>query len=687
MKDLKVKIPKLFKKTFTEGGFRKKILSKLYIHEYRNFMNNVFIKDESGNYRLKENPSKKEMRTLKKIAKSIKSNTGYILRGRIALILILLGGIIFFNIVFKDKLIERAAEKGLERIFETRADIKGLKLKVFNASVYFKSLEVADSEDPFRNLFEMGKTEINLNLYQMLRGKVILNNIEFQEIQWGTKRTTSGALPGRKIKIGEEEEVKRKSFAITFLRNTDSIVSEIIKKEMGNIKSLNLIKELPEDYIELKDKWSNKIKNHSDEVDDLKEVIKPVSNIKIDKINTLDNALSAYKKVETTYNEIKSVESNLKKSHEEFKNDLNKVKNDKDRVENTIKTDYEYLSSFIISPEKRKSISSAILEGFLHKYLGRVCERIKRWYYYFDKLKPLTERKFKRRERIRAEGRNVTFPSVGFPRFWLKNAGFSIGSWEKRDIYEINAKDITSDHDLIDKPTAFSILKLEEKKEIKWSGLIDGRRKKQKVAEFKLDMRNMPFNLSEGIKSLNIESMDCNYNMEGGISFDSLNRAGGTFAITLFDIKLDLSDKNDLIARNLKEVLSKNPVDIKVGYTVSEDGDYKMSINSNLDELISGIVNKLAREGISEAKKKLKEKLNELLNPYFKKYEEKYKGFLGLEEDFNGNLMDLNNYRKIIDDKKKELESRIEELKKELTKKVEEKVKEEIDNLLDKFKF
>jgi len=686
MKGSKIKIPKLFKKTFTEEEFKKRIQSKLYVHEYKNFINNTFTKDESGNYRLKEDLNKKEIRTLNKIAKSVKSNTGYILRGRITIILILLGGIIFFNIVFKDKLIERAAEKGLERIFEARADIRGLKLRIFNTGVYFKSLEVADSEDPFRNLFEMGKTEINLNLPQILRGKIILNNIEFQEIQWGTKRTTSGALPGRSVKIGEEE-VKRESFAIIFLRNADSIVSEIIRKEMDNIKSIKLMKELPGDYIELKDKWHNKIENHTNEVDDLKEIISPVTDIRIDKINTLDNALSAYKKVETAYNGIKSVESNLKNSHEEFKSDLNKVKDDRERVENTIKNDYEYLSSFIVSPEKRKSISNAILEGFLQKYLGRVYDRVKRWYYYFDKLKPLVERNFKRRGRVRAEGRNVTFPSVGFPRFWLKNAGFSIGSWEKRNIYEINAKDITSDHNLIDKPTTFSILRLDGKKEIKWSGLIDGRRKKEKAVEFKLDMKYMPFNLSEGIKFLNIESMDCNYNMDGVISFDSLNKAGGTFAIRLFDINLDLIDKNDLIAKNLKDVLSKNPVDIKVGYTVSENGSYKMSINSNLDALISGIMNKLAGEVLSEAEKKLKEKLNELLNSYLEKYQEKYKEVLGLEEGFNENLTDLNNYRKIIDDKKKELESRIEELKKETTEKVEEKVKEEIDNLLDKFKF
>jgi uncharacterized protein (TIGR03545 family) len=686
MKNSEVKIPKLFKKTFSEEEFNKRIQSKLYIHEYKNFINNAFIKDESSNYRLKEDLNKKEIRTLKKIAKSIKSNTGYILRGRIALILILLGGIIFFNVIFKDKLIERVAEKGLERIFEARADIRGLKLRIFNTGVYFKSLEVADSEDPFRNLFEMGKTEINLDLPQILRGKIILNNIEFQEIQWGTKRTTSGALPGTRVKVGEEE-VKRESFAIIFLKDADSIVSEIIRKEMDNIKSIKLMKELPGDYIELKDKWSNKIENHSGEIDDLKEIISPVTDIRIDKINTLDNALSAYKKVETAYNGIKSVESNLKNSHEEFKNDLNKAKNDRERVENTIKNDYEYLSSFIISAGKRKSISNAILEGFLQKYLGRVYDRVKRWYYYFDKLKPLVERNFKTRGRVRAKGRNVTFPSVGFPRFWLKNAGFSIGSWEMRNIYEINAKDITSDHNLIDKPTTFYILKLDGKKEIKWSGLIDGRRKKEKAAEFKLGMKYMPFNLSEGIKSLNIEGMDCNYNMEGGISFDNLNRAGGTFAIRLFDVKLDLIDKNDLIAKNLKEVLSENPVDIKVGYTVSENGDYKMSINSNLDELISGIVNKLASEVISEAEKKLKEKLNELLNPYLEKYQEKYKEVIGLEDDFNENLTDLNNYREIIDDKKKELESRIEELKKETTEKIEEKVKEEIDNLLDKFKF
>jgi len=690
--DMAKKIPKIFKKSFTEEEFNKRIVKKLFIHEYRNFIRNAFVKDENDRYILKDDLDKKELKTLKKIAKSIKSNTGFIFKRKVALVLLILGGIIGFNILFKDKLIERAVERGLQTIFDAKADIRGLKFQIFNARIYFNSLEVADSEEPFRNLFELGKTEVSLGIYQLLKGKVILNNIEFQEIQWGTERTISGLLPGRKriskkTGLRQTGEMEKQGISLAFLQEAERVVDDILEEEKKNIKTLKLIEKLPRDYKEMQNKWESVIDRNKKEIVGLRTKVKPVSEIKIKNIETLEDALSTYKKVEAAYNEIKKVELSLSKSHKEFKKDLVKVKEDKKKIEESIEGDFAYLSSFIKSPEKKQSIANAILNRYLQKYLGKMYTYAVRGLYYAERLKPTLKQKIKKERPARARGRNVYFPSSVYPHFWLKNAGVSVGSREKKDLYEAVLKNLTSDHDLIDKPTTFALKRIDGVKEAKISGKIDGRSNQKEAALFEFDMKNIPFVLSEGLEFLKVSRMDCDYKLNGKFSIDRTNKTSGTISITLFNIKLTLSDENDIIAKNLSRVLSATPVDIEAGYTVTEEDQFRLKIKSNLDALISGIVNKIALDMIKEAEEKLRSELDKLIKGQLGEYEALYKDFIGLDEDFNINLLDMNNYSKIVEDKKEEIDEKVENIKKQAQEKIEDKAKEELKKLMDKFKF
>ncbi|MEJ2568771.1 MAG: hypothetical protein P8Z50_07895, partial [candidate division WOR-3 bacterium] len=167
---------------------------------------------------------------------------------------------------------------------------------------------------------------------------------------------------------------------------------------------------------------------------------------------------------------------------------------------------------------------------------------------------------------------------------------------------------------------------------------------------------------------------------------DRLNRAGGTLSLHLFDIGLDLSDKSDKIAVNIKKALSKNPVDIQVSYTISEEGNYSFKIKSNLDALISGIIGNLVNEWVDETKAKLHVELNNLLRVRLEEYQGYYKGFVSLEGDLEGDLLDIKTYEQLVEKKKQELESKVEEKKAETKGKVEDKAKEELEKIKDKIK-
>jgi uncharacterized protein (TIGR03545 family) len=686
MSDVK-KIPKLFKGTFTEEQFRKKIFRKLYIHEYRNYINGVFIRDEEGKYKLKENLGKKDLKKLKIIAKSIKSNEGFVLRGKLALILFFLVGIIVFNIVFMDKLIERAIERNLEDIFEAKADIKGLDLQIFEGRLRFQSLEVANSRKPFRNLFELGEVDLQLDIPQLVRSKVVIDNVKLQEIRWDTERKTSGALPGVKVtKEGEMSEEEGKTFVGAFLEDAGKVVADIIKQEKENIKSPKLLDELPGKYLNLKEKWEETLGEQKKELEKLPKMVEPVKAIKLENIKTAGEALSAYNMVDEKYKAIKLTETNLIKSYDKLKTDLNMANEDKKSVSASIVKDLAYLSSFIKSPEKGGEIVSAILNPYIEKYLGEIHGKFKRWNYYFEKLKPMIKRKEGRELILRAYGRDVTYPSVAVPKFWLKNMDVSFGSKQERNLYSVKASDITSEQNIINNPTTFSVKRIKSSEEVEWSGLIDKRENREKSAVFDFKARNIPFVLGEGIKALKISNAKGNYNLDGELSFDRSNRAGGVLRLQLSNLELDLSDKEDKIAANIKGVLSTSPVDIEVGYTISEDGKYTFKIKSNLDKLISGTIGRLVTEWAGETKAKLDAELNNLLRAKLEEYQENYKSFISLEEDLKGNLLEVKTYTELVEKKKQELQKKIDEKKTETKQKVENKAKEEVDKIKEKIK-
>ncbi len=674
MSDVK-KIPKLFKGTFTEEQFRKKILRKLYIHEYRNYINEVFTRDEQGKYKLKENLSGKDIKRLKSVAKSIKSNEGFVLRGKLALILIFLIGVVIFNIVFMDKLIERAIERNLETIFEAKADMRGLDLQIFEGRLRFQSLEVANSRKPFRNLFELGEVDLQLDIEQLVRSKVVINNVKLQEIRWDTERKTSGALPGVRVtKTGEMGEEEGKTFVGAFLEDAGKVVADIIKKEMKNIKSPKLLEELPGKYSNLKEEWEETLREQKKELENLPELIEPVKAIKVENIKTADEALSAYNMVDETYKKIKLTETNLIKSYDKLKTDLNMANEDKKSVSTSISKDLAYLSSFIKSPEKREEIASAILDPYIEKYIGEIHDKFKRWNYYFEKLKPMIKRKEGRELILRAYGRDVTYPCVAVPKFWLQSMDVSLGSKQDRNLYSVKASDITSNQNLINNPTTFSVKRIKSSEEVEWAGLIDKRENREKSAAFNFKAKNIPFVLGEGIKALKISNAGGTYNLDGELSFDRESRAGGTLHVQLSNLELDLSDREDKIAANIKDVLSSNPVDIKVGYTVSEDGKYNLKIKSNLDKLIAGTINKLVTEWVGETKAKLDAELNNLLRAKLEEYQENYKGFVSLEEELKGNLLEVKTYTELAEKKKQELQAKMEEKKSEVKKKAEEEI-------------
>jgi uncharacterized protein (TIGR03545 family) len=213
-----------------------------------------------------------------------------------------------------DGIVERVIERNLETIFEAKAEMKGLDLQILKGRLLFQSLEVANSRKPFRNLFELGEVDVQLDLEQLVRNKVVINNVKLQEIRWDTERETSGALPGASAaKASEMGEGLEKTFVGAFMEDAGKVVADIIKKEMDNIKSPKLLEELPGKYLNLREEWETILSEQKKELENLPKLVEPVKAINVKNMKTADEALSAYKMVDETYKKIKLTENESRK--------------------------------------------------------------------------------------------------------------------------------------------------------------------------------------------------------------------------------------------------------------------------------------------------------------------------------------------------------------------------------------
>ncbi len=672
------KAPKLFVGEFSAELFQKKFLKRIYVREYREFLNKEFLKNAKGLYVLKPDLDKKEAATLKKIAKSIRQNTGFVLKGKLILVLVILGAVIVFNLLFKDALVERAAEAGLEGVFQARADINGLKFQPFRGRIYLDSLAVADAEKPFSNLFELGKTEVAVNMLEVLKGNVIIENIESREIKWDTRRSSSGALPGRKSvppgaqKAGAEAPTQAAAPAsdpFAFLGKAEGAAAGLLEREKANLKSSALLDELNKTYPALTDKWSAKSKDLSADLKKLAPTVDAVSAIKVDSINSPEDAKKAYDAIQSASSSVNSAKKDVDRAYSEFGKDLDKAKKDKKAVSEAIDGDFRHLKSFISPDSGGGSFVAPLIESILGKNIARIYTSARRGLSYAASLKPKSKGKAEEAPRNHARGFFVQFPGEKYPKFWLKNMGVSFGS-ENEDHTRGGIKDITSEPDLIGAPAKFDFKNAMGRQLLGISGFYDGRRGKDTVFDCGATLSNYSVTLTDGLQSLGIEKLECSSDAQIRVSIDDRNRTSGTIGIALRRIKITGSPaKNGISSKVIKALQAADVVSIQAGYSYSESGAVKMKIKTNLDKIIGDIVSAAVADMAKDTEKQLKKELDNLIGGKLGQYDSLYADLLKTDGSFLENNKGVGGYNKALDDKKKQVDERMAKLQKDATKK------------------
>lgn len=111
--------------------------------------------------------------------------------------------LIFGGSIVKDSAIKDYATRTLTKANGADVDVNELDLSVLTGAFSVSGIQVTDAAKPENNQVAIGKVAADASLYNLLLGKVVMENVEVSDIRFDEKRAT----PGKVVQIEEKPPV------------------------------------------------------------------------------------------------------------------------------------------------------------------------------------------------------------------------------------------------------------------------------------------------------------------------------------------------------------------------------------------------------------------------------------------------------------------------------------------------
>ena len=672
-----MKVPKLFKTELSEKRFRKKVIRGIYIESELRFVLGLYSKGADGRYRRPEQLNTEDTKRLQQLARSIKKNRGVLRTGKVSLLVIVIAAILVFNFVFKNRLLEQALERGLESVFSARAEVSDLDFRILSGRLFFAHLSVADREQPFRNLFELGATEVDLNTAELLKAKVVVTNLESLEIGWNTPRQTSGALAesGEAEKEVSGDRGQRKGLSL----NLSSLDAEaLVDDQMQKLSSPARITALNTRLRTLQQQWQLTVDKGRRDVAELSGRIDSVRSMDVRSLDTLPELRQAVADIREAAAALGQLKNDVQVVNTQINADREEIEAARSDFERAVDADVAYLTTLSdLSSGELKNLVSDVVAGYLEQTLGRYYGYARRVKGYADKADKSPDKSSAGR---REGGANIPFAAAVYPRFLLENAGVSVTGMGTSETIEGSVQNVSSDPDLLGRPITFAFSRTKADKQLSVDGVFDRRRNRENDLTLAVRAANYSVDLSEGLENLGLRSLSALYRFQTDFTLSRLgDTADGSGVLELYDLVLQPAGGQELLGRTVYETLgSVVTVAVEFGYTLSGGGLSKVVARSSIDEQLGRALKDRVAEIAAQYERRLKEELSARIEAQLEENEALYGAFRELEQAAGGNLADVAAYEAVLERKRSEVEKRISDSQKQATDAVKSELEKQL---------
>ncbi|WP_455381953.1 hypothetical protein [Salinispira pacifica] len=606
------KFPKPFRKPIEEGRYVRRVLNRVYLEPDREYLKSIFAADESGVVRPVRQLSDDELKRLKKLGKEVRRNRGIAQKGKLAVLLIIVVGVLLFDLVFKNTIVTRAGEQLLQNAFQARAELSGVDFRPLRGSISFSRLFVADRQQPMKNLFELGPTRLDIDTLRLLSGHLIISRMQAKGIRWGTARSTSGALePARASGSAAASGAAARGgrgfsppSPASVLESLDLPVpgsfdaKAFVEQHAAELKTVSRIGELSSRAGELTQSWTGRVAALAAEVQSATEAASGLSSIDVKGIRTLDAAAAAYRQVQTAGAVVSKTENDVQGAYRSAASDVDSFSKAAAEIPQLVSADGRYLASLVPDISTGgKQIMTRIVETYIRAAIGSWYDRLEQGYGVVSRLASERAAGESRKTR-RLPGRTVSFPSAAYPVFWLKEASFDAADSSDSLALAGSLQSITSEPDLIDRPASFEFKGRNRGGSLGVAGTVDGRTGAEDRVVLSAESSGVPIDLSEGLAALDISSVSGSLALSTHLSMKAAGGAEGTVDLRASSLSVKGSYSVNSFGGILADVLQQGtPLEAAFDYRVAADGTVTFpSGRSNLDAVAAGVLRARARE-------------------------------------------------------------------------------------------
>jgi len=679
-----VKTPGLFKKPIKKKKFERKYAKYIEHPQDKNFLFACFELQED-NYTIKKDLTKADVKKLNNLLKVIKSNK----KGPIRLIPIIFAAaivavvIIFFSI-FANPLLEKAMEMGLEAIFEAKSDVDNLRISLIRFRISIAGITVANRDKPMTNLFQMGKTEIRLKPEAVLRGKIYIEEIRADTIRFGTARTFSGSLPG---KPPRDRTVKNKNDGppLVDLKNFDAMA--LLNQEFDKLKTPKLYDEAITAYNETSAKWKKQVEQSTARVQELRTVTQPLLSLNVNSIRDVETIRSTLQNINTAVNSVQAAANDVTTIASGLEADINKARSLESSARNALTSDINHLKSYI---DIGSGAAFSAVEPFIRDMLSDTAELyIDYGLIALDSLqkikanfmdKPKTE-KPKKERKVVFKGRDVYFPVVSYPSFYLGilASDFTLDSWN----WAFDLRNISSDPDLTykldNKKSAITLdfgMKEESgnlRRNVLFKGRADIRTDARERFNAEVTGKGFPVSVGEQLKDLGVGGLkgvsDFSVNVAGQV--DGGFSSGGSVMIN----QAALVNPNGTIAEAIDSAVKQaGSVNLGIQYIHKINENDVFNITTNIADLFAKALRNIAetyvKKAMDEIEKALRQRIDQYIDGRFVSKEEVDLLFKAARGD-----------KTAVDQLKNGLNAKKDELEKKLKDAANQAIRDNVPNL------
>jgi len=515
--------------------------------------------------------------------------------------------IVVFVTFFLDGIVESIVEERASLFNRAKVEIENLNIGILRPGVRIRGLAMANADNPWRNMVEVGDIEISVSVVPLFSKKVIIDEMVMENVRVNTERKTSGELPRRLRKRlrAKDREEKPAEVPCVKLPNLDVFKKKFSVKELVDINRLESVKrakQLSEDVSKMKSRWESELKGldvkaKADEImtkiqgslESLQkaEIKGPADLLRLQ--GDVKNLREATGALEGLREEIEAKKSAFKRQVATLEKSL------KEEMKRIQEKDLQaILKDLGLEQLTKVRLAEAVLCPFFGKVLNFIWNNV-------DKIRtamPKTGKDEPVQIRIRAKGRDIIFPSIKKgPDFLMREARLSME--QERWSLKGTIKGVTSDPTSYGKPTRIDIQGKRPK--LVLNGILD-HTGEVPIDTVSLDLRGYQlagFAFAENPLSLsNITRGFLDLKANLALKGDSIDLKTRT---TVKNLVLNFSEegKENLMVTMVKEAIRKAPsLSIGLAATGTKDNP-QLSISSDIDRL-------LARQLKSFAGKKVK---------------------------------------------------------------------------------